>query len=116
MSYVNKKDKVRDLRKNSTKAEKLLWEALRNNSLGFKFRRQYPADKFILDFYCYELKLAIELDGSVHTDKFQKDYDKIRTEKLKELGITVIRFWNNEIEKDLKNVLEKIKYTIKYLT
>lgn len=107
--------KARYLRKEETKAEKILWQELRNKKLGVKFRRQHPVDKFILDFYAPEINLAIELDGSIHTEN--KEYDKTRTEYLKEKNINVIRFWNSEIENDLRATLNKIKkYTTSLLT
>ncbi len=105
--------KARYLRREETTAEKILWQELRNRKLGIKFRRQHPIEKFILDFYVPEIKLAIELDGSSH--KENKEYDTLRTEYLKSQGIKLIRFWNSEIEKDLGNVLRKIKKEIAYL-
>ena len=70
----------RELRQSSTKAEKILWEYLRNRNLdGMKFRRQHPIDKFIADFYCHEKKLVVELDGAVHDDKMNAQYDEART-------------------------------------
>jgi len=103
--------KARYLRHEETKAEKILWEALRNKKLGVKFRRQHPIDKFILDFYAPEIKLGIELDGFSH--KENTEYDKLRTEYLKSKGIKIIRFWNSEIENNLKEVIFKIKEEIK---
>ena len=98
------------MRREETKAEKILWQALRNSSLSVKFRRQHPLDKFILDFYAPSIKLTIELDGSVH--KESQDYDEMRTEYLKSHGIKVIRFWNSEVKKNLEKVIEEIKGTI----
>lgn len=100
----------RELRQVSTKAEKLLWEYLRNRKLdGLKFRRQHPIDKFIADFYCHEKKLVIELDGAVHDDKMNVQYDEARTYELKGSGIKVIRFRNSEVENNISFVLEEIK-------
>jgi very-short-patch-repair endonuclease len=100
----------RELRQSSTKAEKILWEYLRNRKLdGLKFRRQHPIDKFIADFYCHEKKLVVELDGDVHDDKMNAQYDEARTYELKGSGIKVIRFRNNEVENDIVTVLRKIK-------
>lgn len=104
--------KARTLRRENTEAEKILWKALRNNSLGVKWRRQHPIDMFILDFYAPSLKIAIELDGSQHSIKENKEYDSDRTNYLKSKNIKVLRFWNSEIEKDLEKVLDKIKKTI----
>ena len=84
---------AKQMRKNSTEAEKILWRRLGNKQVGgFKFRRQHPVDKFIIDFYCHEINLAVELDGDAHNESEQKYSDKGRTETLKEFGINVIRF------------------------
>ncbi|MEO5675834.1 MAG: DUF559 domain-containing protein [Chitinophagales bacterium] len=101
---------ARALRKNKTDAENLLWQLLRNRQLnGFKFRRQHPLPKgFILDFYCAEVKLAVELDGTPHLKQEQKEYDEQRTYVLKEYGIRVIRFWNEEVMNNTEQVLRKI--------
>jgi very-short-patch-repair endonuclease len=90
------------LRKNSTKAELLLWKQLRGKKLNdTKFKRQFGVDKYVLDFYCPEVKLAIELDGEPHTGKDAIEYDKIRTAFLNSIGIKVIRFKNEDLfEKD----------------
>jgi very-short-patch-repair endonuclease len=101
--------KARFLRKRGTEVEKILWEELRNNNLGVKFRRQHPISNFVVDFYAPKHKLAIELDGSVHNSLDAKEYDEMRTKFLEKEGIILIRFWNNEIEQDLSNVLLKIK-------
>ena len=103
-------EKARYLRKEETLAEKILWQELRDRKLGIKFRRQHPAEKFILDFYAPEIKLAIELDGKIH--KENKEYDKLRTEYLKSKNINIIRFWNSEIENNLETVMLKIKAEI----
>lgn len=99
--------KARELRKNSTVEEKILWNYLRNRELfPFKFRRQFVIDPFIVDFYCDQLKLVIELDGSQHADEKELEYDKKRTEFLERNGIQVIRFWNEEIHQNLNEVIE----------
>lgn len=82
--------KARYLRHEETKAEKILWQELRNRKLDVKFRRQHPIEKFILDFYAPEIKLAIELDGSMHKESWE--YDKLRTELLENQNIKIIRF------------------------
>jgi|SRR3989344_7042714 len=104
--------KARTLRRENTEAEKILWKELRGEKLGVKFRRQHPIDMFILDFYAPSLKIAIELDGSQHSIKENKEYDKDRTFYLENKNIKVLRLWNNEVEKDLENVLNKIKKVI----
>jgi len=99
----------RELRKESTEAEKLLWAELRNRKLnGLKFRRQHPLDKFIVDFYCNEKKLVVELDGDVHDQKVNKEYDEARTAMLAGLNIIVLRFKNEDVINNMKDVLKKI--------
>ncbi|MDA8170936.1 MAG: endonuclease domain-containing protein [Nitrospiraceae bacterium] len=99
----------RDLRRNSTDAENLLWRLLRGRQLnGAKFRRQHPIGHFILDFYCDELKLAIELDGGGHAEEKQKLYDEQRTRALEGEGIKVLRFWNNDVLTRTEAILETI--------
>lgn len=99
----------RELRQESTEAEKLLWTELRNRKLnGLKFRRQHPLDKFIVDFYCNEKKLVVEVDGDVHDENINKEYDEARTVMLAGLNITVLRFKNEEVITNVKDVLKKI--------
>lgn len=105
--------KARYLRKEESKAEKILWKELRNGKLGVKWRRQHPVDMFILDFYAPSLKIAIELDGSVHNIKENKEYDLDRTFYLESKSIKVLRFWNSEVEQDLERVLNKVREEIK---
>jgi tryptophan synthase alpha chain len=101
---------ARSLRKMQTKAELILWEALRNSQVcNLKFRRQHPFDNYILDFYNHKMKLVIEVDGEVHNDPEVAAYDKVRTNNLNENGLTVLRFTNNEVENNLKPVLQKIE-------
>ena len=81
-----------------TYAEKVLWQQLRNRKLNnLKFRRQHPVSIFILDFYCHEKRIAIEVDGEIHTSPDQKEWDENRTFELNELGIKVLRFTNEEV-------------------
>jgi 5-methyltetrahydrofolate--homocysteine methyltransferase/ATP-dependent helicase HrpA len=104
----NIKAKARELRKSMTVAEKILWKQLRNRKLnGMHFRRQHPYNIYILDFYCFEAKLAIEIDGDIHLN--QKEYDKERTEFLESTGLEVIRFTNKDIESRIDWVIEVIK-------
>ena len=101
----------KESRQQSTEAEKLLWTELRNKKInGLKFRRQHPIDKFIVDFYCHEKKLAIELDGGVHDKKVNKEYDEARTAMLAGLNVIVLRFKNEDVINNMKDVLEKISY------
>ncbi|QPH39497.1 endonuclease domain-containing protein [Pedobacter endophyticus] len=100
----------RVLRKGSTDAEDILWQALRRKQLdGFKFRRQHPVNKYIADFYCHDAKLIIEVDGEIHNQVENKECDQGRTYELEELGITVIRFTNEHVNTDLNAVLNEIR-------
>lgn len=100
---------ARELRLRTTEAEQKLWCLLRNRQLkAKKFRRQHAIANYVVDFYCHECRLVIELDGNFHTDDEAKEYDKARTALLNELGITVLRFWNEEVIKDSENVLRKV--------
>jgi len=110
------KKRCRELRRNSTPAEKIFWERVRNRKfLNLKINRQFPIfyDElgketfYIADFYCHEKSLVIELDGQIH-DK-QKKQDKIRTEVLNEKGIKVIRFRNDEVEENIEGIIKKLK-------
>ena len=105
--------RAKELRKAPTEAEILLWEAIRNHGFSnFKFRRQHPVKWFIADFYCHKLKLIIELDGGIHHEISQAEYDERRTAELEDLGIQVIRFSNEEIYNNLESVLQIIAQTI----
>jgi very-short-patch-repair endonuclease len=105
---------VRKMRKEPTDSENVLWQELRGHKLNrLKFRRQHSIDKFVVDFYCREKKLIIEVDGDVHD--FQKENDIIRQEFLEEIGYAVLRIKNEDIINDLKKVLEKIKSSINSL-
>lgn len=95
-----------NLRKKQTPQEILLWARLRRNQLKYKFKRQHSIGPYILDFYCPDKKLAIELDGSQHLEN--KDYDKERDFYLSTLGIKTLRFWNNEVNVNMNGVIEKI--------
>ena len=103
--------KARNLRKNQTDAERLLWQHLRNRQmLGQKFRRQFSIDTYIVDFVCLEVKLIVELDGGQHAE--QIEYDHRRTEQLQKRGFKIIRFWNNEVLQNTTGVLEAIRMAI----
>ncbi|HNX56792.1 MAG TPA: endonuclease domain-containing protein [Prolixibacteraceae bacterium] len=92
------KARAAELRKSMTYAEKVLWQQLRNRKMeGLKFRRQHPVNIFILDFYCHEKKLAIEVDGGIHLSEDQREWDENRTFELNEFVITVLRFANEEV-------------------
>ena len=116
LHYNRTKEKWRrkDLRKKSTKAEKILWEYLRNRNLaGFKFKRQYSVDSFIIDFYCPKVKLGIEVDVEVHFTEEAKNYDENRSGFLSDFGIDIIRFRNDDIYNNLKVVLNTIEDKLK---
>jgi very-short-patch-repair endonuclease len=101
------RERARQLRQPQTPAEAKLWNHLRRKQLGdLKFRRQHPIDRFIVDFYCAEHKLVIEVDGDTHA--MQEEYDAARTEWLQDRGYRVIRFTNDEVHRQLPAVLETI--------
>ena len=103
---------ARNLRSESTHAERKLWSRLRDRRfLGLKFKRQVPIDQFVVDFACVEAKLIIEVDGGQH-DK-RSAADRRRTEILESVGYLVLRFWNNDVLKNTDGVLEFIALTIK---
>lgn len=98
---------VHDLRQYSTDAENRLWRYLRaKRLLGYKFRRQHLVHPYVVDFVCLEKKLIVELDGGQHTDR--KSYDERRTGFLQSKGFKVLRFWNNVVLMETRNVLETI--------
>lgn len=99
---------ARSMRNESTAAEEMLWKSLRNRKKGAKFRRQHPIHSRILDFYCEEYRLGIELDGGIHDSAERSLYDKERTEVLEEVGIRIIRFKNDEVLNNIQSVLARI--------
>lgn len=117
--HYNKKtetEKRRLLRKQQTFAEKIFWMHLRNRQvLGYKFRRQYSVDHYVIDFYCPELKLAIELDGSVHDIPDQKEYDEARQNYLEKFGIKFIRIKNEEFLSNPNKTISRIEKEIKLM-
>lgn len=111
-------DLAKQLRKNMTHAEMILWGYLKGGFEGLRFRRQHPVNMYIADFYCHKLKLVIEVDGDIHSNDDVKQNDQKRETDLMEMGYTVIRFTNNRVEKEAKTVLEEIKtqvYKLKIL-
>jgi very-short-patch-repair endonuclease len=98
---------ARQMRHIPTPAEEQLWQKLRNRGVhGAKFRRQHVIDRFIVDFYCHEARLIIEVDGSIHD--YTQDEDAIRQEFLESLGLRVIRFSNGDVMRQMEGVLERI--------
>lgn len=102
--------RARELRRSLTPAEQILWEVLKNRQLeGYKFRRQHPIYRYIADFYCHELRLVIELDGGVHEEIDQQEHDSNRDLVIREFSVRILRFKNQEVINDPKNVVEKVK-------
>jgi very-short-patch-repair endonuclease len=116
MLYDRKKElvkKARELRNHMTKAEIILWSRLRSRQIdGLKFRRQQPVFDYIADFYCHEIKLIIEIDGEVHSLEENLLHDIKRDNILRINGYHIIRISNSEVETDLSNALNNIRYFI----
>ena len=111
------KEKRRKLRKYSTHSEELIWRYLRNRQLlGYKFKRQYSVDHFVIDSYCSEIKFAIELDGESHLSSEQKEYDFNRQKFLESYGIKFLRISDDELFGNPNLAFKKIEQTIKNLT
>ena len=101
---------AKENKKALTSPENLLWQKLRNRKQdGHKFRRQHPVADFVADFYCHEARLIIEVDGGYHHQTEQEDYDNGRTYQLEGHGLSVFRFSNDEVEKNISKVLKIIK-------
>ena len=100
------------LRSRQTFAEKLLWSKLRNNQLGYHFRRQHPMLEFVVDFYCEQLKLVIEVDGSVHLDPTVQIEDEYKDNSIQAYGMDLIRFTNEQVINNIDSVVELIKQQI----
>jgi len=101
---------ARQLRKNSTLSEVLLWQKIKQKGYGVQFHRQVPLLEYIVDFYCHELKLAIEIDGESHN--FKDDYDIKRQKELEKYGITFLRFTDLDIKKNMFSVLLVVEQTV----
>jgi very-short-patch-repair endonuclease len=102
-----KLQRAKELRRNMTPAERILWNELRANKLGVHFRRQQIIVGFIVDFYCHKAMLVIELDGDIHD--LQQEEDERRDKVMSEMGLRIVRFRNDEILMDLPAVVVKIK-------
>ncbi len=107
--WGNLKENARDNRKDPTPAEEFLWQKLRDEQLGFKIRRQHAIDQFIVDFVCLPKKLVIEVDGGIHLNAEQQEYDEGRTYMLNHWGYDVIRFTNDEVMNNTEDVVGRIK-------
>jgi very-short-patch-repair endonuclease len=105
-------ERRRELRKNLTYAENILWQQIRDKKLGVKFRRQYSRGRFIMDFFCADLELAIEVDGETHLDEEVKEYDAWRQAKLEAKGVQFIRIPNVRFRNDGHGALEDIRAAI----
>lgn len=101
------KENRQKLRKSATPQEVILWSILKRKQLGYKFRRQYSIGKYIVDFYCPERKLIIELDGWQH--KENKQYDHDRSGYFRDLGLSIVRFWNNDVNNNIEGVILRIE-------
>lgn len=113
-NQVSEKTKRKELRSRMPPAEIKLWGYLKNkNIFGLKFRRQYSVGKYIVDFYCPQLKLAIEIDGNSHFETGSAKQDNDRQAYIQSFGIRLLRFTNLEIYHNLENVLKTIETTIK---
>ena len=110
---IEYKQRRQTLRNNMTEPEKRLWGILRNHQLGVKFRRQHGIGHYIVDFYCPELKLIIEVDGESHFFEDAQAYDKIRDKFMLELGLTTIRFSNHEIMTNIDGICQLIQQVVK---
>ena len=108
------KEKARRLRNNSTKAEIRLWLYLKGRQMmGYDFHRQRPIDNYIVDFFCRELMLAIEIDGYTHTFEEVADRDEKKEKRLRELGVRVIRFRDEDVMNNLEGVIKEIEDRVK---
>ena len=107
-----KLQRAKELRRDMTPAEKILWEELRANKLGVHFRRQQVIAGFIVDFYCHKSALVVEVDGDIHD--LQQEEDRRREKALHELGLKIVRFGNDEVVKDAERstVVDKIREKI----
>ena len=102
-----KLQRAKELRREMTPAEKLLWQEIRAKKLGVRFRRQQVVQGFIVDFYCHKAALVIEVDGDIHD--LQQHEDARREKVLREMGLRIVRFRNDEVVRKLSAVVRKIK-------
>ncbi len=102
----------RQLRKKQTETERTLWKHLRDKNFGIRFRRQFSFGRYVVDFYAYQNRLVIEVDGGIHNEPDQKEYDAIRTHYLKKIGCQVLRFTNKQVMHDIDTVLGTIRTAI----
>jgi len=101
--------RAKDSRFFATRSEKLVWSWLRNRQLGgYKFRREHPMGEYVLDFYCDEARLVVEIDGSHHGHPAQERHDAVRTRFLEQCGLKVLRFWNSQLRPQRRMILDTI--------
>ena len=100
--------RARQLRRDQTPEERVVWRELRAGRLGLKFRRQWPVGGYVVDFVCFEARLIVELDGGQHAAEDARAYDTARTAVLEAGGFTVLRIWNSEVRQNLPGVLDSI--------
>jgi very-short-patch-repair endonuclease len=105
--YRELKEKAIEMRENPTESERILWERISNNKIGYKFRRQHIISRFIVDFYCIEKNIAVELDGDIHGT--QKERDTERDKILCSLGVNILRFKNESVLNNLDDVINIIR-------
>ena len=109
---ASEKEKRRSLRSNMPKAEAVIWLKLKGKQmLGYRFRRQYSVDRYIIDFYCPELMLAVEIDGDSHYQIGSEDSDKHRQAFIESFGIQFLRSTNEDVFKNLERVIETVRKT-----
>ncbi|MGD1961088.1 MAG: endonuclease domain-containing protein [Fulvivirga sp.] len=109
-------EKAKMLRLSMTQHEKKVWQELKSNKIsGLRFKAQHPINTFIADFYCHKIKLVVEIDGDTHNSTHQTEYDQNRTSIMQNLGITVLRFTNGEVENGLTDVIVNITDTCNLL-
>ena len=106
---------ARKLRNNMTLSEVLLWNELKNKKLGVRFSRQIPIDNFIVDFFCKELALAIEIDGDSHQYDDQPEKDRVRQSRLEALEVRFLRFDDLDVKKNINWVVNEIHHTVQEL-
>lgn len=109
------KELAKQLRKQGILSEVLLWQKIKNKSLGIEFHRQVPIDNYIVDFYCHELMLAIEIDGNSHQNADVQINDDVRQKTIEKLGVTFIRFNDLDVRKNTNRVLENLQNQIEQL-
>jgi very-short-patch-repair endonuclease len=106
---TRKISRAREVRHDQTDCEKLLWQRLRRRGVaGLKFRRQHPVGPYVLDFFCDEAGIGIELDGGGHAEPSRRTRDDDRARDLKRLGVRLLRFWNPDVLQNIDGVMERI--------